>query len=151
MNKTLKSQINRIFDLYQSHWNQPPNKPATEESISFVAEWYSGRYQKNFPEQLVDFWKVTNGIDFDGKALWATERRDRMSGVIDVNELHTDISPDLFFFGQCDDLDMYAYAPSLDRWQVREIGSLDNVLDEQDSFDKLANTVLRAMIDSEDR
>lgn len=148
MNPTLKSQINLIFRGYKTWWNEPPNDPATPESITKVANWFSNRYHQQIPTQIVEFWRTTNGIDLNGKSIWATERRDRMRGILDMNELYADDTVKHCFIGSSDDVYTYSYTPELAKYHARATGDFDDFDEEYETFDDLATAVLQHAIDS---
>ncbi len=142
MNPLLKSRIDRVFQAYAEWWKEGPIPPATEEQVSRVADWFAAHHPGQLPSDLADFWRTANGIDLDGYVLWATDRRDRMSGIVDVNELYIDDFPEYFFLGKSDDIWMYAYNPEARKFRILAMFEFDTVEAEFDTFDELAIRVL---------
>ncbi len=142
MNPTVKAKIDRIFQAYHDWWQQGPIPPASEEQIERVARWFAEHHEGTLPPDLAEFWRTTNGIDLDGYVLWATDRGNDISGIVDVNELYIDEFTDQFFLGTSDDIWMYSYHPASRKFRVLVMFELDTVETEFDTFDELADKVL---------
>ncbi len=142
MNTAVKAKIERIFQARQEWWKKEPIPPATEAQIERVAQWFAAHHEGTLPTDLADFWRTTNGIDLDGYVLWATDRGDRISGIVDVNELYIEEFTDQFFLGKSDDITMYSYHPASGKFRELVMFELDTVDAEYDTFDELADKVL---------
>jgi hypothetical protein len=143
VNRTLKRRIDRLFEAYAEWWRRPPIPPASAEAIGRVSDWFRLSHGQELPDQLRQFWQVTNGIAMDGYRLLAASAWESISGVIDFNELYIEEFPEFFFLGTCDDIDMYAYHPESGKYRILFMFAFENVEAEFDTFDELANEVLR--------
>ncbi len=142
MNEALRARIVRIHQAYADWWALPPIPPATEESIGRVRQWYGEHLLGSLPDDLVAFWRTTNGIDLNGKVLWATEPGRDISGIVEVNALHVEDFGEHFFLGQSDDVWMYAYHPRDKAFRILGMHQFDHIEAQFETFDDLAVAVL---------
>ncbi len=142
MNPAVKAKIDQIFQARQEWWKKGPIPPASEAQIERVAQWFAAHHEGTLPEGLAEFWRTTNGIDLYGHVLWATDRGNRISGIVDVNELYIEEFTDQFFVGKQDDITMYSYHPASGKFRELVMFDLDTVDAEYDTFDDLADKVL---------
>jgi len=142
MNEALRARIVRIHQAHADWWGLPPIPPATEESIGRVRQWYGEHHLGSLPVDLVAFWRTTNGIDLNGKVLWATEPGRDISGIVEVNELYVEDFGEYFFLGQSDAVWVYAYHPGDKAFRILGMHQIDHVEAQFETFDDLAVAVL---------
>lgn len=150
MNDELNGQIRRISAAFETWWGTPVNPPAGPAARASAATWFAAHHPGEIPEQLLEFWAVTNGLGLDGYTLWGAEPCNGVSGIIVVNDMYVENFSDYFFLGDSDDIWMYAYHPGLRKFRILAQFEFDHVEAEYDTFDELASAVLAQAIDRAD-
>ncbi|MFX4273970.1 YrhA family protein [Propionibacteriaceae bacterium Y1685] len=151
--------LSRVRATYDKFGYGPPS-PASEADIEEARGWFSDRFGEPMPEELVEFWRVSAGIEVSGVALWAPkdwEDQYYVQGVIDTNELYgqdadyDDGSGTRCLIGQRDSTVHYLYNLQNRTWEVVDQFSMVDVFETYGSLAELASHCLGEGLDQEER
>lgn len=156
---SLEQQLRVAKESY-AKFDQAPPGPAQQSDIEEAGAWFADRFGQSIPEELIEFWRLSSGIEVSGFTLWAPKAWEGdyyMPGVVDTNELYgleadvDDGSTTRCLIGQRDSVDHYLYNLDTRKWEAVDQFSMTDVFESFDTFAELAVTFLSESLDQEAR
>jgi hypothetical protein len=133
-------------ELRESGHTIPP--PASPEAIERLRRYARDTLRTDLTEDYVTFLGRTDGLVFNGYAIFAaTERRKPyyLSGFVETNEILGASDDRYVFYGGCS-IDLYAQDRSSGAWVTLNVPGLD-VMATFPSFDAMLTEVLRDAVE----
>lgn len=139
MNHQIEELLERVRAEYAAMDVALP-APAEEGDLAAAEGWVAEHHPAlTLPPQLVAFWRRHNGLEIDGKVIYAAlDTGNGLDDLAGVNALYVDDQPDHVLVGQADDVYFFAWRPSSGAWEYVGMGDFDGQVDERfGSFDEL--------------
>lgn len=136
--------------LAYSEYMQPP---ATSEELSNLCEKAFLNFKTKLPMEYTDFLKLTNGLDWNGLTIFASETSvivnhpDRyIKGVIEANQMYrqSEDSQNIIILGNSG-IDVYIYCLDRNVYHIAERISL-RVISTFSSFNEMLSQVLKTLL-----
>lgn len=131
MDMNLIDEVKKIGSKY----NEVLEPPCTEANLKRLRERSRAQLMADVPDDYVDFLRITDGLDFNGMSVYASERttskdssQAEIFGFVETNLIHRDVDVmrNYLVFGG-DSLNIYVLDVRNNEYQVLDRVSLDKV------------------------
>ena len=136
------------IDARKRKFARMPSPPASSEAIERLRRYARDTLQTDLPKGYVTFLGRTDGLDFNGYAIFAATEQRRpyyLPGFVEVNEMLSEGGARYVFYGDTGD-ELYAQDRMSGAWVALDRPSL-SVLETFPSFDAMLAQVLRCAVE----
>lgn len=132
----------------QRRFHCEPQPPCTETQLERLAERVMAELARRLPEGYKDFLRLTNGLDWNGVVIFASERipitsnPDRfINGFVEMNRIYRDADRFRSLVFGSDGMDVYTYDQSTGTYEIHDEVSND-LIETLPSFDAMITKAL---------
>jgi hypothetical protein len=142
-----RNLLNRVTEE-QRQFRCEPQPPCTEAQLEQLAERAMAELATELPAEYREFLRLTNGLDWNGVVIFASERTPITSypdrfiyGFVEMNLIFREADDSRFLVFGSDGMDVYTYDQSTSAYEIHDQVSRD-LIDTVPSFDALITKAL---------